>query len=172
MMFLTSIPYSPRSVFAGDAARGLLYHCLNSKYRIEVFDPEGSLVRVMDRPYTLPPFTAEEQKEHRDRFKDHPNEQYRKLMQDMELPDRKNVTEHMLVDSEGNLWVFTHETREENGKQLTAVDIFDREGRYDARIWLEASPQCIKSGKMYIQVRDEESGYLSLKRFKYTWMQR
>lgn len=172
MMFGTSIPYSPRSVFAGDAARELLYHCLSSEYRIEVFDAEGSLIRVMDRPYTLPPFTAEEQREFRERYKDNPNEQYRKLMQELDLPDQKNVTEQMLVDSEGNLWVFTHETREDSGKELTAFDVFDPEGRYDARVWLEAPPQCIKDGKIYVQIRDEETGYMSLKRFRYAWVRR
>ena len=169
MMIGTSIPYAPRSVFAGDARNELLYHCLNSEYRIEVFDTEGKLIRVIDRPYTCPSYPAEEQQEYRDRFKDHPNEQYRKLIQDMPLPDIKTVTERMLVDDRGNLWVITHETREEEGVKLTAADIFDPEGKYDARVWLEFTPEHVMSDKMYRMATDEETGYRSLKRYKVTW---
>ena len=169
VMIGTSIPYTPRSVFAGDSGNELLYHCLNSEYRIEVFDTEGKLIRVMDRPYTCPPYTAEEKKEYRDRFRDHPNEQYRKLIQDMALPDFKNVTERMLVDDEGNLWVVTHETRKVDDKKLTAADLFDPEGKYDARVWLDFTPQYVVNGKMYRMEADEETGYRSLKRYKVTW---
>jgi len=39
----SSLPDSPHSIFTGDQDRGLLYHCFNNKYIIEVYDASGKL---------------------------------------------------------------------------------------------------------------------------------
>src|SRR4030042_973513 len=44
MIFSTSVPWSPASVFAGDQKRQWLYHCLNDKYVIEVYGQKGKLI--------------------------------------------------------------------------------------------------------------------------------
>jgi hypothetical protein len=164
-----SVPQSPSSVLIGDRERGRLYHCLNSEYRIEMYDAEGRLARVMDRPYISPAFTAEDQENFRDRYKDHPNAELKKLMREMPFPSVKTVTERMVMDGRGYLWLITQETRKENGTELTAADIFDPEGRYDARVWLEFTPRLLKGGKMYRLAEDEETGYRSLKRYRMVW---
>jgi hypothetical protein len=168
-MFGTTIPFSPMSVFAGDGERGFLYHCLNSDYRIEVFDEVGRLFRVLDRPYARPAYTAEEKRAFRERWKDYPSEDVKKAMQSMELPSVKTVTETMLTDDEGNLWVFTNESKEDDGKKLTAVDLFDPQGRYEARLWLEYKPWVIKGGRMYRLAEEEETGYRTVKRYRMIW---
>ena len=164
-----SIPQSPASVFAGDGQREWLYHCLNSSYSIEVFDADGKLFRVISRPYVLQPFTSEEKDEFRRRYDSSPNPEFQKLVRDMELPSFKTVTDRMLVDDQGNLWVVTKETRHNSGKIQTAVDVFNSEGRYEARIWLDFLPGLYKSGKIYRLYEDEETGYRTLKRYRVIW---
>jgi hypothetical protein len=167
--FGTSIPYSPRSVFIGDQLRQLLNHGLNDKYHIEVYDGEGKLVRKIDRPYEPPPITSEDIEEFLGRFKDRPDSPFARLIKEMELPKVKTVTDRMIVDSEGNLWVRTNEERKEGEKTFNAFDVFDPKGFYDARVWLDFSPSFFPDAKMYRLVEDEKSGALQLKRYKITW---
>jgi hypothetical protein len=167
--FATSIPYSPRSVFIGDELRQLLYHCLNDKYLIEVYDGEGKLVRKIDRPYQPPPVTSEDIEEFMGRFKDRPDSPFARLIKEMELPKVKTVTDRMIVDSAGNLWVKTNEERKEAEKTFTAFDVFDPKGFYDARVWLDFSPSFFPDAKMYRLVEDEETGALQLKRYRIIW---
>ncbi|MDH4271283.1 MAG: 6-bladed beta-propeller [Candidatus Aminicenantes bacterium] len=167
--FSTSVPYSPRSVFIADQARQLLYHCLNDKYLIEVYDADGNLVRKIDRPYEPPPVTGEDIEDFLSRFKDRPDSPFAKMAKEMELPKFKTVTDRMIIDSAGNLWVKTNEDRKEGEKTFTAVDIFDPEGMYDARVWLEFTPLFFPDGKMYRMVEDEETGFRQLKRYRVVW---
>lgn len=165
----TPVPHAPFSVFACDPQKGWLYHCLNSKFRIEVFNSEGTLFQVIERPYKTLPFTAEEKQNYRDRYKDYPSLEMRKAVNNMEMPNVKTVTDKMLVDGSGSLWVITHETKESNGHSLTAADIFDAEGRYVSRVWLQKIPQILKGGKMYRLETDDETGYTSLVRYSVHW---
>lgn len=169
MMFSTSVPHSPSSVFTADPARQLLYHCLNDKYLIEVFDRGGKLIRKIDRPYEPPPVTSEDVKEFLSRFKDRPDSPFAKMAKEMELPKVKTVTDRMIVDSAGNLWVKTNEDRKDGEKTYTAFDIFDPEGFYNARVWLEFSPVVFAGGKMYRTIDDEETGFRQIKRYRIVW---
>jgi hypothetical protein len=73
------------------------------------------------------------------------------------------------VDDDGNLWVKTFEEREEEGRTLSAYDIFNHEEYYDARIWGHLTPVVIDKGKMYRMETDEETGIRSLKRYRVVW---
>lgn len=159
------IPRSPSSVFAGDPETGRLYHCYSSEYRIEVYDSRGQLTRVIDRPYTRPAFSTAEKRAIREQVEANLQGKRGSGVPDIRVPSQKPVTDHMLVDESGSLWVVTNETRDENGTEMTAVDIFDAEGRYDARLWLENIPGSFKNGKMYRFAVDEFTGYSSLVRY-------
>jgi hypothetical protein len=167
--FGTSVPHSPRSVFIGDPLRQLLYHCLNDNYLIEVYNGEGKLVRKIDRPYQPPPVTSEDIEEFLGRYKDRPDSPFARLIREMELPKVKTVTDRMIVDAAGNLWVKTNEDRKDGDETFTAFDIFDPEGLYDARVWLEFTPLFFPDGKMYRMVEDKETGALQLKRYRVVW---
>ncbi len=167
--FATSIPHSPRSVFVGDPLRQLLYHCLNDRYLIEVYDREGKLVRKIDRPYEPPPITGEDIEEFLGRFKDRPDSPFARLIKEMDLPKVKTVTDRMIVDSAGSLWVRTNEERKEGEKTFTAFDVFEPKGFYDARVWLDFSPSFFPDTKMYRMVEDEETGAQQLKRYRIIW---
>jgi len=167
--FSTSVPWSPQSVFAGDQKRQWLYHCLNDKYVIEVYDSQGKLFRKIDRPYEPAPVTSADTAEFMSRFKDRPDSPFAKMAKEMELPKVKTVTDRMVVDSEGNLWVRTNEEKKEDDKTFTAVDILDPEGFYTARVWLDIFPALFAAGKMYRAFEDEGTGLSQLKRYRVVW---
>ncbi len=168
-MFGTNVPHSPLSVFTGDQGRQWLYHCLNDKYVIEVFDQKGKLFRKISRPYTPLPFTKKDEEEFRARAEDTRNEAFAKLYKEMSLPKVKTITRQMFVDDRGNLWIKTFEEREEGGRTLNAYDIFNHEGYYEAKIWSDLSPIIILRGKMYRLDTNEESGFRTLKRYRVVW---
>jgi len=165
----SSLPDSPHNIFTGDQDRGLLYHCFNNKYIIEVYDTSGKLFRKIDRPYEPVPFTNKDAEEYRAEFENHPNEAVRKTVRDMKMPKVKTIVSRMNVDNEGNLWIRTNETKEEEDKIMTAFDIFDSEGFYYAKVWSEIFPFIFKKGKMYRMDTDQDTGYRSLKRYKVVW---
>jgi len=164
-----AVPFSPESIFAGDQSRDLLYHCLNNKYIIEVYDTSGKLFRKIDRPYEPVPFTSKDAEEYQASYENNPSALYRKLAAAIELPKVKNVVAEMLVDDECKLWIQTNEKKKVEDEILTAFDIFDSNGHYYARIWTEFTSFILKKGKMYRMETDQETGYQTLKRYKVVW---
>jgi hypothetical protein len=167
-VFITvSVPYSPRSVLAGDPVLRRIYHCLNDAYLIEVYDPEGRVFRKIDRPYELPPFTDTDKEEYTARTSRSP--QVADIYRDMPWPKVKTVTERMLCDDRGFLWVATNEAKEDGGRKFTAYDVFDAEGQYDARVWLDLAPTRFAAGKMYRFKEDPDTGQRVLTRYGVVW---
>ncbi len=164
-----SVPQSPQSIFAGDQERQCLYHCLNNKYLIEVYDQNGKLFRKIDRPYQPVAFTSEDAKKFLSRFEARPDSPGAKLARQMELPKVKTVADRLLVDDQGNLWVETNEEREEGEKTLRAYDVFNKDGFYDARVWYEFRPGLFAAGKMYRLAEDEETGMTTVNRYRIVW---
>jgi hypothetical protein len=169
IMIGMSVPQSPQSIFAGDQERQWLYHCLNNKYLIEVYDQKGKLFRKIDRPYEPLPFTSEDAKKFLSRFEARPDSPAAKLAKQMELPKVKTVAERLLVDDQGNLWVETNEEKKEAEKTLKAYDVFNKDGFYDARVWSEFRPGFFAAGKMYRLAEDEETGARTVNRYRVVW---
>lgn len=160
-----SAPYSPHSIFAADQARACLYHCVNDEYMIEVFDEDGKVIRRFDRPYKPLPFTGEDAEEFRSQYM----KGLRKNIQGLAMPTVKTITPGMLVDDSGNLWVETYEEREEEDKVFTAYDIFNPDGYYEAKVWIDVKPEIFINGKMYRMHNDEETGYRMIRRYRVVW---
>jgi 6-bladed beta-propeller len=177
--FSTSVPWSPMSIFAGDRTRQWLYHCLNNKYLIEIYDQKGQLFRKIDRPYELVPVTGEDIKQIRSEYADRPDSPFAKLVEQMAFPKVKTVTDRMLVDDDGNLWVETNEEKKrpgaadrENkaeGNPIRAYDIFSPEGIFESRVWTDIRPGLFANGKMYRSVEDEQTGLRQIKRYRVIW---
>jgi len=161
------VPYSPHSVFSGDQALRRIYHCLNDTYLIEVYDADGRIIRKIDRPYELLPVTDADRADFMARMGGSP--QFKDIYKDMPWPKVKTVTERMLCDDRGFLWVATHEAKAEAGLKLTAYDVFDPEGRYDARVWLDFNPARFAAGKMYRYKEDKDTGVRVLTRYRVVW---
>jgi hypothetical protein len=166
---LISYPYSPHSIFAADQGRHYLYHCVNDEYRIEVFDGEGKVIRRIDRPYEALPFTGEDAEEFRTRYDSGRQEGLKKMVRGMAMPAVKTVTPRMLVDDRGYLWVETYEKKEMDDKDVTAYDVFNPDGYYEAKVWSDVKPEIFMNGKMYRFHTDEETGYRLVKRYRVVW---
>jgi len=169
VMFGISVPHSPHSLFAADQASERLYHCINDEYMIEVFDGDGKVIRRFDRPYEPLPFTSEDAEEFRSRYTERASESMKKMVRGMAMPSVKTISSQMLVDDKGNLWIETYEKKEEEGKDFTAYDIFDSEGYYEAKVWVDLKPRLFANGRMYRFHSDEETGYMMVKRYRVVW---
>lgn len=163
------VPYSPKSIFAGDQQRNWLYHCLNDHYAIEVYNQNGQLFRKIDRPYKPLPFTSKDAEAFFSQLSKNPNKIFIQMAKEMELPKVKTVTEYMIVDDQGNLWVELNEKKVKDGKLFTAYDIFDKDGLYIARVWSDVRPRLFVRGKMYSLIVDEETGFRTVRRYKVVW---
>ena len=166
---LLAIPWSPASVFAGDQTRQRLYHCPGDKYEIEVYGGQGKLIRKIDRPYARVPVTSEDIRELMSRFDDRPESPLARYYQQIEFPRVKPITNRLIVDSEGNLWVRTNEVKREGKKEIASTDIFNPDGFYEARVWLEVIPEVFANGNMYLMAEDETTGMRRVKRFRVVW---
>lgn len=162
-------PYSPRSIFAGDSVRQYLYHSINDKYMIEIYDKNGKVILRFDRPYEPIPFTKKDAQEFYSRYDSRPVDSLKKAVRELSLPSVKTITSQMLVDDSGNLWVKTHEKREEEGQVFKAYDIFNHEGYYQAKVWTTLDPELFVNGKMYLMETEKETGYKFLKRYQVIW---
>lgn len=167
--FSVSRPYDVRSILAGDPKNQRLYHCLNDRYLIEVYDRTGTLFRKIDRPYKLLPTSDEDKKRYVEGFAGASEKDRALIDKHVRMPPVKTVTDRMFVDDQGNLWVETNEERKDEGKSLVAYDIFDEDGVYTARVWLAISPGIFRNGKMVRRETDEETGYRVFKRYRVLW---
>jgi hypothetical protein len=168
-MISTSVPWTPASVFAGDNSRQWLYHCPGDQYLIEVYDQEGKLFRKIDRPYEAVPVTDDDINEIKADFTKRPDSPAAKLYAQMEFPGVKPVSDRLIVDSDGNLWLRTSEVKKEGGKEIIVYDIYNPDGFYDARVWLDIIPSVFAGGKMYLTDEDEATGLRQVKRYRIIW---
>jgi len=167
--FGITVPHSPRSIFAGDLRKQCIFHCLNNKYSIEIYDLQGNIFRTIDRPYDPLPYTSEDKKKFLARYEARPDENMKKLVSGMNFPSVKNIAARMLTDDQGNLWIQTNEVREDGETWFTAYDLFNENGSYDSKVWLEMRPEIILKGKMYTMYANEETGYTYIKRYRMIW---
>jgi hypothetical protein len=170
--FSVSRPFDVRSILAGDQKNTRLYHCMNDHYQIEVYDQNGKLFRKIDRPYKPIPTKAEDKKKYLKGFADSSETHLDLIDKNVQMPPLKTITDSMVVDDLGNLWVETNEEREEQGKTFTAFDIFNEDGIYETRVWLDISLGFFRNGRMYARVTDEETGYRAYKRYRIDWIEK
>ena len=166
--FSFSLPFPVCSILAGDLGNRRLYHCLNDRYRIRVFDEKGRIIREIDRPYERRRVTLEDWKAYLDSFKT-TAENRSAIEKNAAKPDLKSVTPYMIVDDSGRLWVQLHEGEKDGERMLTAFDVFDDRGRYDCRVLSAFIPGLFQGGKMYRFETDDETGERYLKRYRVIW---
>ncbi|MFH1515665.1 MAG: 6-bladed beta-propeller [bacterium] len=165
----SGLPVSRGSLFKGDQKREIIYHCVNDKYSIKVFNSSGRPFRIIDRSYEPVPFTNKDAEKYRARYKNHLFKEVEKTVRSMKMPKVKSVIERMYVDDESRLWVKTNETKKNGEQTLTAYDIFNPDGYYYAKIWTDRRPYIFVKGKMYTMIEDPVTGFRTIKRFKVIW---
>jgi len=167
--FTVSRPYDVRSILAGDPKNTRLYHCMNDKYLIEVYNQNGKLFRKIDRPYKPLPTRSEDKKKYLDGFSNSSEADLALIDKNVEMPPVKTITDRLVVDDLGNLWIETNEEKEELGKSFIAYEIFNEDGIYETKVWLTLPPGIFKNGKMYTRETDEETGYRVYRRYRVVW---
>jgi len=122
-------------------------------YEFQILDAEGKIVRKVSRDY-IPIEISEEEKEKR------------RLPQSSELPKYFPAFQDFSVDEEGRIYVQTFERHTDGDKFY--YDVFGPEGKYIAKVRLNALPQYWKYGKMY-SIEVDEEGFQVVKRYKINW---
>lgn len=126
-------------------------------YEIQILSPEGEGLKKITKDYKPIAVTEEEKEEER---KKHPPEI--KPVFPKFYPPFRTFT----LDEKDRIFVQTREKTEE--KTGYFYDIFDAEGRYIAKVPLEANPIIWKKGKLYALYEDEK-GLQMVKRYKVIW---
>ena len=117
---------SPRTICAGDQMRRLLYSSSSDRYVINVRNESGDIIRRIERPYQALPFTRIDIEEYGASYEDYKNEEMKKMLSSMSMPDKKNVIADLFVDDRGYLWVLTNEKKKEpdNSQARACVDFY------------------------------------------------
>ncbi|MCJ7578926.1 MAG: 6-bladed beta-propeller [Candidatus Aminicenantes bacterium] len=149
-------PFHPVFYFQIDRDDNIVYG-FPETYEIQVLNPEGEIIRRMLKDYD-PVEISEEEKE--EASKEYP-EDFR-----IEFLKHYPPFRTFSVDDEGRIIVQAWARHEE--KLRFVYDVFDPEGFYVAKFYLEARPLLWKKGKMYALAEDEE-GFQSIKRYTVIW---
>jgi len=128
-----------------------------AKYELQVFNPEGQLTRKITKQYDPARITREEIEEVEKRVP--PG---RKL----EIPKHHDPFVRFSLADEGRIFVQTREKTDDRKQDY--YDIFDREGRYIAKVPLAMRPRIWKKDKLYT-IEEDEEGFQVVKRYKVSW---
>jgi len=122
-------------------------------YEFQFLDSDGKIVRKVSRDYSPIEISEEEKTK-------------RQLPQSNELPRYLPAFQAFSVDEEGRTYVQTFERQMDGDKVY--YDVYDPEGRYIAKVQLNALPQYWKNNKMY-SIEVDEDGFQVVKRYKVSW---
>lgn len=126
-------------------------------YVIQVFNPEGQLIKKIMREYDPVEVTEEEKEEAKE---DAPA--------DMKFvfPKYHSAFRLFLADDEGRICVRSWKKILDGEGYF--YDIFDAEGKYIVQIRLKMRPRVWKKNKIYA-IEEDEEGFQVVKRYKVTW---
>lgn len=139
-----------------------LYYGKSDKYEIHVINPEGKLVKKIIKQWAPVRLTEEDKKELLSQI----SEVGSGIKDRIILPDYYPPYQVFSLDEEGRLFVRTYEKGRARGEYY--FDIFDRQGKYMAKISLKVIPRLWKHGKLYALEQTEE-GYNLLRCFSVRW---
>jgi len=139
-----------------------LYYGKSDKYEIHVFNPEGKLVKKIIKEWAPVRLTEEDKKELLSQF----SEAGSGIKDRIAFPEYYPPYQLFSLDEEGRLFVRTYEKGKARGENF--FDVFDRQGRYMAKIPLKIIPRLWKNKKLYALEQTEE-GYNLLRCFSVEW---
>jgi hypothetical protein len=149
-------PFMPVHYWVVDKSDNIIYG-YPEKYEIQVFNPEGEVIKKITREYEAVE-VAEDEKE--ERMKDAPTgikfifSKYHSAFQ------------RFVVDDEGRIAVMTWEKAK--GKKNYVHDIFDPQGRFLTKVALPTRPIALKKNKLYT-IEEDPEGYQIIKRYQVNW---
>ncbi len=134
----------------------------SDKYELQVHNPEGELTRKIVKDYKPVKVDEKDKERVRERYK-RPGSLVFSLK--LNFPKYFPAFGSLTIDDEGRIFIGTYRKTEDDWEYH---DVFDAEGRYIARVPLQATPHIWKKDKMYSIYRDEED-YRFVKRYKVIW---
>jgi len=166
-MLALSVPFQNKLCSTMDAL-GNIYLGESRDYSVQVFSPEGRLIRKILKE-------CEKSKVSKQDIENYVNEEYsedknerkfwlRTVTEEIKAPEYKPVFATFFF-AQSKLLVQRIESSE---KENSVLDVFDFDGRYIARVPLEVRPRIWKNNNLYTLEEDEE-GYQVVKRYKVTW---
>ena len=124
------------------------------KYEIQVFDPDGTLMRKILKAYNPVMVTAEEKAA---------SVEGAPPQIKFDFPEHHPPFLRFINDEAGRLYVQTYEKA--GGTNAYVHDVFDPEGRFIARAALKRTPVLFRGGKLY-SLEENEEGYPVIKRYR------
>jgi hypothetical protein len=127
------------------------------RYEIQVFDPDGNLKRKIVKAYK-PVIVTEDEKA--------ASVEGAPPQMKFAFPEHHPPYLRFIHDETGRLYVQTYEKAAM--REVYLHDVFDRDGRYIAKIPLKRTPVLFRNGKMY-SLEETEEGYPVIKRYRVIW---
>ena len=124
------------------------------RYEIQVFDSDGNLTRKILKTYKPVAVTEEEKAA---------SVEGAPPQIKFEFPEHHPPFLRFIHDEMGRLYVQTYEKAA--AKDVYLHDVFDRDGRYIARVPLKRIPTLFRNGKLY-SLEESEEGYPVIKRYR------
>jgi len=135
----------------------------SSKYEMNVFNPEGKLVKRIIKDYEPKKITnADRERIEKEESSGLP------LKITVELPQNYPPVEDLLIDDGDRIYVRTCDKDSQGG---AFYDVFDSEGRYISRFSLPEQERTVvvKKNKIYCIIRESEEGIPLVKRYAMEW---
>jgi hypothetical protein len=127
------------------------------EYEIQIYSPAGDLATRIIKEYMPVEITEKEKAES---TTDIPPQIK------VEFPRYHPPFLRFVHDEGGRIYVQTYERGQ--GLNVYYHDVFDREGRFIAKVQLRPTPVVFRKGKLY-SLEENEGGYQVIKRYKITW---
>lgn len=139
-----------------------IYYGNPKEYEVQVFSPDGTLIKKITKKHNPEHITEEDIEKILDRIPD----MGFNVKNMMEFPKQFPAYESFSMDEKGRLFVRSY--NKGRGEDEIFLDIFDREGKYIAKIPTKVSPRIWKNDKMYA-IEETEEGFQVIKRYTVAW---
>lgn len=149
-------PFSPNIYMSVDDEDNIIFG-YSKDYELQIFNPEGDLTKKIIREYDPVGITEEEKEE---------ATQEAPPQIKFEFSKYHPAFLRFVHDETGRLYVQSNEKGE--GNNVYYHDVFDRDGRYIAKVQLRQYPVIFRNGKLY-SLEENEDGYQVIKRYKISW---
>lgn len=126
-------------------------------YELQIFNPEGKTIKRIYKEYDPVEISQKEIAEAKKGMR--PGRR-------LEVPKHHSSFIRFTITDEGRIFI---QTREITGdRERYYYDVFDRDGRYIAKIPLKMRPRIWKRNQLYT-IEEDEEGYQIVKRYKVYW---
>jgi len=149
--------YENETMISGIDGRAFLW-AMSNEYALNVVDSQGNLSFKILKKEPAEPFSNKEKDKILSQFNPRVREKF-------ELPKYKPFLKKVFADSEGRIYVQRVRSPLDE-KEDYPCDIFSKEGYFLYRVRLDVEPAIIKSGFLYSIVRERETSYQLVKKYR------